>query len=140
VKSSLVVGLTGQSSFVVSEANTVPRLAIEQAGFSDIPPVLATAYMIAMMEGASAQVLRPHLDPGEGSLGTVVNVNHTSATLVGQTVTVTAEITAVQGRRITFKVTAHDGLDQIGTGTHERAIVPWDRMGGVLDAKRARIK
>ncbi|MFM2421584.1 MAG: hypothetical protein RL291_114 [Pseudomonadota bacterium] len=138
MKPSLVVGLKGQSSFVVTDANTVPRLTIDQAGFEDIPAVLATAYMVAMMEGASAQLIRPHLDANEGTLGVTVNVNHTAATLVGQTVTVTAEIIAVEGRKVTFKVVAHDGVDKIGEGTHQRAVVPWDRFKAGIDGKRAK--
>lgn len=77
----------------------------------------------------------PHLDEGEGSLGIHINVSHSAATLPGQTITVTAECTAVDGRRITFSVKAHDGIDQIGEGTHQRMIVPWARFKAKVNEK-----
>lgn len=138
MKPSLVPGMRGQSSFTVTAANTVPQLAIDQAAFTDIPAVLATAYMIAMIEGASAQLLAPHLDTGEGSLGIRVDVTHSAATMIGQVVTVNAEVLAVDGRKITIKVVAHDGVDTIGSGSHQRAVVPWDRFIAGLAVKRQR--
>ncbi|MFM9939312.1 MAG: thioesterase family protein [Hyphomicrobiaceae bacterium] len=139
MKPTLVPGVTATHAYRVDTANTVPHLAMDRSAFDDIPEVLATAYMVVMMEGAATKALRPHLDTNEGSVGVSVNVTHLAATLPGQTVTVTAEITAVEGRKITFKVTAHDGLDRIGEGTHTRAIVPWDRFKAAIAAKAAKI-
>ncbi len=65
---------------------------------------------------------------GEGSLGIHINVSHIAATVPGQTVTVDAECTSINGRRVGFKVKAHDGVELIGEGTHERMIVPWERF------------
>jgi fluoroacetyl-CoA thioesterase len=96
--------------------------------------------MVVMMEGAATKALRPHLDANEGSVGISVNVTHLAATLPGQTVTVTAEVIAVDGRKVTFEVIAHDGLDKIGEGTHARAIVPWDRFKSGIAAKAAKVK
>ena len=90
--------------------------------------------------GAATKALKPHLDTNEGSVGISVNITHTAATLPGQTVTASAAITAVEGRKITFKVTAHDGLDKIGEGTHIRAIVPWDRFKAGVAAKAQKAK
>ena len=87
---------------------------------------------------AATKALKPHLDANEGSVGISINVTHLAITLPGQTVTATAEITAVQGRKITFKVTAHDGLDKIGEGIHQRAIVAWDRFKAGVAAKAAK--
>lgn len=138
MKPSLKPGLSASATFVVGEANTVPALAIDQTGFTDIPPVLATAYMVAMMEGASTRLLRPHLDENEGSLGVHIDVAHLAATVVGQTVTVTSTLTKVEGRKATFQVVAHDGIDKIGEGTHVRAIVPWDRFKAGVASKAAK--
>lgn len=138
MKPTLVPGVTATSTFPVTAANTVPQLAIDRSGFADIPDVLATAYMIAMMEGTATQALRPHHDANEGSLGVAVNVTHVAATVIGQTVTVTAEVAAVEGRKVTFKVKAHDGIDVIGEGTHVRAIVPWDRFKAGVAAKASK--
>jgi fluoroacetyl-CoA thioesterase len=139
MKPTLAPGLIAAHTFTVTSANTVPHLAMDRSTFDDIPDVLATAYMIVMMEAAATKVLRPHLDANEGSLGIAVNVTHLAATLPGQTVTATAEIVAVEGRKVTFKVSAHDGIDTIGEGTHSRAIVPWDRFKAGVAAKAAKV-
>ena len=139
MKPTLVPGLSASHTFTVTPANTVPHLALDRSTFDDIPEVLATAYMIVMMEAAATKALRPHLDANEGSLGISVNVTHLAATLPGQTVTATAEITAVDGRKVTFRVSAHDGIDKIGEGTHSRAIVPWDRFKAGVAVKTAKV-
>lgn len=135
MKPTLAAGLSDKHAYLVTPDNTVPHLAMDRSTFDDIPEVLATAYMVVMMEGACTKVLRPHLDANEGSLGISVNVTHLAATLPGQTVTVTATIEKVEGRKVTFHVVAHDGLDKIGEGTHQRAIVPWDRFKAGVEAK-----
>jgi len=139
MKPTLAPGLSDTHSYTVSAANTVPHLAMDRSTFDDIPEVLATAYMVVMMEGACTKLLRPHLDANEGSLGIAVNVTHIAATLPGQTVTVTATIEKVEGRKVAFRVSAHDGLDKIGEGTHTRAIVPWDRFKAGVAAKAAKL-
>ena len=139
MKPTLAPGLTDTHSYVVTAANTVPHLAMDRSTFDDIPEVLATAYMAVMMEGACTKVLRPHLDANEGSLGIAINVTHIAATLPGQTVTVTAEIEKVEGRKVTFRVIAHDGIDKVGEGTHVRAVVPWDRFKAGVAAKAAKV-
>lgn len=139
MKPTLVPGVSATHAFLVDRANTVPHLALDRSTFDDIPEVLATAYMVVMMEGTATKALRPHLDANEGSLGIHVDVSHLAATLPGQTVTVTAEITEVAGRKITFKVTAHDGLDKIGEGIHQRMIVPWDRFKAGVAGKAAKL-
>lgn len=138
MQASLVPGVAATHSFVVTPANTVPHLAMDRSTFDDIPEVLATAYMVVMMEGAATKALRPHLDADEGSVGVSVDVTHLAATLPGQTVTVTAEVAAVEGRKVTFKVVAHDGIDRIGEGMHTRAIVPWGRFKQAIAAKAAK--
>jgi fluoroacetyl-CoA thioesterase len=139
MKPTLQAGVSATHAFVVTPAQTVPNLPIGNELFTDIPEVLATANMIAMMEGTATKALAPHLDANEGSLGISVTVTHTAATVPGQTVTVTAEVTATDGRKITFKVSAHDGLDKIGEGTHQRMIVPWARFKASVAAKAAKV-
>jgi fluoroacetyl-CoA thioesterase len=87
------------------------------------------------------KVLEPHIEAGEGSLGIHIDVSHIAATVPGQTVTVTAECTKVDGRRVTFRVKAHDGLDLISEGEHERMVVNWDKFEQRVNdkAKRARL-
>ncbi len=106
-----------------------------------MPTVFATGFMVGLMEWACLHVLAPHLDEGEGSLGVHINVSHLAATVPGQTVTVDAECTKVEGRRIYFHIKAHDGLDLIGEGEHERMVVNWEKFEQRVNdkAKRARL-
>jgi fluoroacetyl-CoA thioesterase len=103
-----------------------------------MPDVFATGFMVGLMEWTCVQLLAPHLDSGEGSLGVHIDVVHKSATPPGFTVTVEAECIEVRGPRARFKIVAHDGVDEIGAGTHERFIVAWDRFNRGVDAKRAK--
>jgi fluoroacetyl-CoA thioesterase len=100
-----------------------------------LPPVFSTPVMIMMMENAALNALRPFLDPGESAVGTLVNVRHLAATPVGQTVRAEAEVTAVEGRRIAFTVSARDEREEIGSGTHERMVIDLRRFEARLAAK-----
>jgi fluoroacetyl-CoA thioesterase len=101
-----------------------------------LPPVLATPVMILAMENAALNAIRAYLEPGESAVGTLVDVRHLAATPVGQRVTVEAEVTGVDGRRLVFAVTAHDETELIGKGTHERMVVDLGRLEQRLEAKR----
>ena len=138
MRDTLKPGVAYREAFLVTPANTVPQLAIAADELASMPAVLATPYMIAMMEIACTNLIRQHADPGEGSLGIKVDVTHLAATMVGQTVTVDVEVAEVTGRKVAFKVTAHDGIDKIGEGRHERMVVPWERVKPGLAAKAAK--
>ena len=138
MKATLEPGAKTQLVFVVPAEKTVPRLYPESADFRAMPDVFATGFMVGLMEWACLEVLKPYLDIGEGSLGIHVNVSHSAATVPGQTVTVDAECTSVQGRRVAFTVTAHDGVEVIGAGSHERMVVPWDRFVARVNEKAKR--
>ena len=135
MKPTLVAGLKHTFSYTVPENKTVPFTYPESDIIANMPKVFATGFMIVLMEWTCAQLLEPHLDEGEGSLGTHVNVSHAAATPPGMTVTVDVELAEVQGRKLTFKVRAHDGMDLIGEGTHERAVVPWERFNAKVAEK-----
>ncbi len=135
MKDSLKPGLRHRFVYTVPENKTVPHLYPEAADFQTMPAVFATGFMVGLMEWTCIQLMAPHLDPGEGSLGIHVDVSHLAATPPGLTVTVDAECTAVNGRKLTFNVTAHDGVDLIGEGRHERAVVAWDRFNGRVAEK-----
>jgi fluoroacetyl-CoA thioesterase len=138
MKDTLKTGLTHRFEYMVPENKTVPHLYPEAAQFQVMPEVLATGYMVGLLEWACIQLLEPHMEAGEGSLGTHVNVSHQAATPPGLTITVDTEITELQGPRAKFMVRAHDGIDLIGEGQHERFIIKWDRFNARLDEKRAR--
>ena len=138
MKATLKPGLTHRFTYRVPDNKTVPHLYPEVADFQAMPRVFATGYMVGLMEWACMQLIAPHLDAGEGSLGVHVDVNHTAATPPGFTVTVDVECIRVDGKRITFQVTAHDGVDQIGKGRHERFVVAWDKFNTSIAAKAAK--
>jgi fluoroacetyl-CoA thioesterase len=135
MKSTLKPGLTHRFTYRVPDNKTVPHLYPEVSDFQAMPRVFATGYMVGLMEWACMQLMSPHLDAGEGSLGVHIDVSHTAATPPGFTVTVDVECTEVIGRKIGFKVTAHDGVDQIGAGRHERFVVEWDKFNGRVAEK-----
>lgn len=85
--------------------------------------VFATPCMVAMMEGAACEAIAPALKEGQTSVGVEVSIQHTAATPVGLEVRAEAEVTAVEGKKITFSVTAYDEAGVIGSGTHKRVLV-----------------
>jgi fluoroacetyl-CoA thioesterase len=102
-----------------------------------LPPVLATPVMIMVMENAALNAIKAYLEPGESAVGTRIDIRHLAATPIGMRVTGDAEVTRVDGRRLEFRVRAHDDTEEIGTGTHERMIVDVARLLQRLDAKQA---
>ena len=115
--SELKPGLRGSAELLVGEAHTAPRIG------SGRVHVLATPVMINLMEAAALDAAEHLLKPGNQSLGTRLEVSHVAATPVGMRVRATAELTRVDGNRITFRVEAHDEAELIGAGTHERIVV-----------------
>ena len=132
MKPSLKPGLTHRFSYTVPAAKTVPYLYAESPELAAMPKVFATGSRTCV------QLLAPHLDAGEGSLGVHIDVAHKAATPVGFTITVDAECIEVRGPRAKFTVRAHDGIDEIGGGIHERFIVSWDRFNKSVAAKAAK--
>jgi len=139
MRASLKPGLTHRFAYKVPENKTVPYTFPESSEIASMPKVFATGNMIVLMEWTCTQLLAPHLDPGEGSLGVHVDVSHLAATLPGQTVTVDVECAEVAGQRVVFKVRAHDGIDLIGEGRHERFVVIWQKFNTRLAAKAAKV-
>jgi fluoroacetyl-CoA thioesterase len=88
-----------------------------------LPQVLATPVMILIMENAALNAIKPYLDTGESAVGTAVDVKHFAATPVGRDVWATAEVVNVDGKRVDFKVSATDGDEEIGSGTHQRIVI-----------------
>ncbi len=141
MKDTLTPGMRATFAFTVPADKTVPHLYPEAHEFQLMPTVFATGFMVGLMEWTCLKVLAPHLDPDEGSLGVHIDVSHVAATVPGQTVTVDAECTLVKGRRVTFHVKAHDGVETIGEGRHERVVVHWDKFEAIVNkkAKLARV-
>jgi len=138
MKPTLKAGLKHRFAYRVPENKTVPHLYPEVADFQSMPHVFATGYMVGLMEWACMQLMMPHLDAGEGSLGVRIDVSHTAATPPGFTITVDVECTEVAGKKVSFDVKAHDGVDQIGAGRHERFVVAWDNFNARTAEKAAK--
>jgi fluoroacetyl-CoA thioesterase len=139
MKPAFKPGLTHRITYTVTERTTVPHTYPESAIIAAMPKVFATGFMIMLMERCCTEFLGSYLDPGEGSVGVHVDVSHLAATPVGMTVTVEAECTKIVDRRITFQLKAHDGVDLIGEGRHERFVVAWDKFNARLAEKAAKL-
>lgn len=136
MKESLRPGLRGEHTFVVPPDKTVPHLYPEAPEFQEMPRVFATGFVVGLVEWTCLRVVNPHLDwPREQTLGTHVDLSHAAATPPGMTVTVQAELVEVDGRRLAFRVSAHDGKDVITEGRHERVVVDAARFRERVAAK-----
>lgn len=125
-------GLKGSVDLTVGEEHTAPSVG------SGAIHVLGTPVMINLMEAAALAAAEHLLPEGHQSLGIHLDVSHLAATPVGMKVTATAEVTAVEGNRVKFRVEAHDEADLIGEGTHERVVVNVERFDKRVRAKAGR--
>jgi fluoroacetyl-CoA thioesterase len=136
MKESLRPGLSFEFAFTIPETKTVPYLFPEAAEFQAMPRVLATGFMVGLFEWACIQAINPHLDwPREQTVGTMVRFSHVAATPPGLTVTVRGKLEEVKERKLTFSLEAHDGVDLISEGTHERFVILADRFSAKAAAK-----
>jgi fluoroacetyl-CoA thioesterase len=139
MKSTLQPGLTYKFSFTVPQTKTVPHLYPESELFQQMPEVLATGFLVGLLEWACIEALKPHLDwPREQSLGTRIDVTHTAATPPGLTIEVNVRLEKMEGRKLTFAVSAHDGIDSISEGTHERHVIDVERFEAKVKTKTGR--
>ena len=127
---SIEVGIKGRAETVVVQENTAAAVG------SGLVPVFATPYMIALMENAAVNALTPYMEENQGSVGTHLDVSHDAATPIGLKVWAEAELTAVEGKALTFSVTAYDEAGVIGKGTHNRFIITVDRFLAKAEKKK----
>jgi len=127
----LTPGLEGHAEIVVGEQHTAPKIG------SGRVRVLATPVMINLMEAAALDACENLIPAGNQSLGTHLDVRHIAATPVGMKVRATARLVAVDGRKLEFKVEAHDERDLIGDGVHTRLVVNVERFDQRVQAKLA---
>ena len=136
MKDTLRPGITHRFSFRIPDTKTVPNLYPESDMFREMPEVLATGYLVGLMEWAALETIRPHLDwPREQSLGTMVKFTHLAATPPGLTVTIDVRVDNVEGRKISFSLSAHDGVDKISEGTHERHVIDAAKFNAKMASK-----
>ena len=113
----ITVGMKAEVSTLAEREDTA-----KEVGSGDLL-VYATPCMVALMEGAACEAIAGTLSDTQTTVGTMLNIEHSSATPVGLEVRAEAEVTAIEGKVITFAVTAYDEAGAIGKGTHKRVIV-----------------
>lgn len=133
-------GIAFEWTYVVPAHSTVPQLYHDTGFCHDMPDVLATGYMVGMMELACVNGIMPYVDwPREQSVGVHVSFSHLAATPPGMTLQIRGEVTEVEGRRVKFRVEAWDGIDKITEGVHERMIIVPERFNAKLEEKKAKL-
>ena len=136
MESTLEPGLMFEFKYDVPSNKTVPHLYPEATEFQDMPDVFATGYLVGLIEWACIDAIKPHINwPIEQSVGIYINVDHTAATPPGFTVIVKGTLTKVEGRKLTFEIEAHDGLDTISKGTHQRFLIDASRFNASVAEK-----
>jgi fluoroacetyl-CoA thioesterase len=123
MRDTLQPGLRATLTYQVAEDRTVPHLLPEASEFADMPQVLATGYLVGLVEWTCMRALRDHLSDSERTLGIHVDLSHDAPTPPRGTVTIDVELTAVDGRTLTFDVRGRDDAADICRGTHRRAVV-----------------
>ena len=136
MKETLKPGIRYEHRFIVPSSKTVPALYPESEEFVAMPEVFATGFLVGLLEWACIRAVNPHLDwPQEQTVGTHIDVSHEAATPPGLEITVSVELLEVEGRKLVFAVSAHDGIDQISLGRHERFVINKERFEARVAAK-----
>lgn len=139
MNANLKPGITFEWQTVVPARATVPQLFHDMPLAGDMPDVLATGYMVGLMELACVSGMMPYMDwPREQSVGVHVSFSHLAATPPGMTLTIKGQVLDVEGRRVKFEVEAWDGIDKIAAGTHERMVIDPSRFNAKLADKKSR--
>jgi len=121
-------GLKHRATITVGEALAVPAAAALFGSSAEMPPVFATAQMIAFVEWTCVAALAPYLAPHQRTVGTRVDMSHIAATPVGMNVTAGVELVEIDGRRLRFKARCRDEAEPIGEGFHERMVIDHTRF------------
>ena len=136
----LRAGMRHEETIVVEERISVSEVVGVFAPGTDMPPVLATAWMIGFVEWTCMRLLEPYLEPQHRSLGTLVNLSHKAATPVGMKVTAEVVLESVEGRRLRFSVVCRDEVEVICEGEHERYVVDIERFLKGIEKKQAMVR
>ncbi len=134
---TLKPGITYIHRFTIPSSKTVPALYPESEEFAAMPEVFATGFLVGFLEWACIKAINPHLDwPAEQTVGIHIDVSHEAATPPGLEVTAAVELVEVDGRRLVFTVEAHDGVDLISRGRHERFVINRERFDANVEKKQ----
>jgi len=138
MKSALEPGMAFEFTYTVPVEKTVPYLFPEFPEGGRMPEVLATGFLVGLLEFACIRFVNPHIDwPRQQTVGIQVNLNHTAATPPGFSVTVKGRLEKVDGRKLTFALDASDGVDSICQATNERFIIAADKFNAAGARKKA---
>lgn len=137
MKDTLKPGIKYKHKFIVPPSKTVPSLYPESEEFMAMPEVFATGFLVGFLEWSCIKAINPHLDwPNEQTVGTHIDVSHDAATPPGLEVTATIELIKVEGRKLVFIVEAHDGIDLISKGRHERFVINKEKFYAKVNEKK----
>lgn len=125
-------GIRGMQKEIVTEDKTAAKVG------SGLLPVYATPSMIALIENTASTSVQPELEPGQGTVGTKLDIAHVAATPLGMTIRCETELTDVDRRKLVFTVKVYDDAGLVGEGTHERFIIDEERFMQKADAKKAK--
>jgi fluoroacetyl-CoA thioesterase len=139
VRTTLAPGISYLLRTEVEGRQLVPALFPKSPPIVSMPRVLATAWLVALMEHACILALEPHLDPGEASVGTGIDLAHLAPTPEAVGVTFEATCTEVSKRRLVWTIVARDEVEEIGRATHTRMVIEANRFASVLAAKEERL-
>ncbi len=135
---TLKEGMTFEFSYRVPADKTVPHLFPEFPEGGKMPEVLATGFLVGLMEFACIKFINPHIEwPRQQTVGIQINLSHTAATPPGFTVTIKGRLEKVDGRKLSFVLDASDGLDSIGQATHERFIIDAEKFNASVARKKS---
>lgn len=124
MKETLKPGIKYEHRFIVPKSKTVPALYPESPEFLAMPEVFATGFLVGFLEWSCIKAINPHLDwPEEQTVGTHINISHEAATPPDLEVIASVELIAVEGKKLVFSVEAHDGIEKISKGRHERYVI-----------------
>lgn len=119
-----------------TEEQVVTESMTAQAAGSGTLKVFGTPFMIALIEKTAWTSVAPHLEPGQGTVGTLLNIEHVAPTPVGMKVRCETTLTKIEGRKLTFEAEVHDETGLIGKGTHERFIIMEEKFQQKADSKK----
>jgi fluoroacetyl-CoA thioesterase len=135
---TLQPGMSFEFAYTVPVEKTVPHLFPEFPEGAAMPEVLATGFLVGLLEFACITFINPHIDwPRQQTVGIGIHLTHTAATPPGFTVTVRGRLERVEGRKLVFALEAHDGADGICKATHERFIIEAEKFNAAVAKKKA---
>ena len=135
---TLKEGMAFEFAYTVPVEKTVPHLFPEFPEGKTMPEVLATGFLVGLLEFTCIKFVNPHIDwPRQQTVGIGIHLTHTAATPPGFTVTVKGRLEKVEGRKLAFTLEAHDGVDGICKATHERFIIDAEKFNAAVAKKKA---